>query len=399
MINKIFSRRIIGEAVNLARPMRIVIIMLFSWCSCNSFAGPVTGHQKSVLNGELALLQQRINTLNSSDIAQTALTTINARDLPWIDSGIVAKKGQSITFMLNGGLNFGHFHVQPGTAFWVGFGQKKPMYITGSNTGTVTVPVSGPVYFARALAEWKDPQGELFTPVEHYQAVKGAIQILSVVWRNDPKIAMHKMLDNGINHPLFTTEAQRLKSPTVLPEGWKNLWMFGDNGIFQSANKGKQINVFTHKNVGILQKDVSFPLVKDSRIDWQWMIETLPSVKPEDAAHTHDYLSIAVEFDDGQDLTYMWSSSLPEGKHFRCPLPRWDLIETHMVIHNDAALLGKWLNESRNIYADYHKMIGGDAKKITRIWFIANSLFQGGFGTGAFKNINLYNDNKAVSVL
>ena len=29
---------------------------------------------------------------------------------------------------------------------------------------------------------------------------------------------------------------------------------------------------------------------------------------------THDYLSIAVEFDNGQDLTSLWSSALPVGE-------------------------------------------------------------------------------------
>jgi hypothetical protein len=40
---------------------------------------------------------------------------------------------------------------------------------------------------------------------------------------------------------------------------------------------------------------------------------------------THDYLSGAVELDNGQDLTYLWSSSLPIGTAFRCPIVWWDM--------------------------------------------------------------------------
>jgi hypothetical protein len=50
------------------------------------------------------------------------------------------------------------------------------------------------------------------------------------------------------------------------------------------------------------------------------LLEELPSQRPEDRLTSHDYLSIAAEFDDGQDLTYFWSSSLPVGA-FRCPIP------------------------------------------------------------------------------
>ncbi|WP_310567821.1 DUF3047 domain-containing protein [Hydrogenophaga sp.] len=116
-------------------------------------------------------------------------------------------------------------------------------------------------------------------------------------------------------------------------------------------------------------------------------MERLPSHQPEDQILTHDYLSIAVEFDDGQDITYLWSSSLPVGQVFRCPLPGWDAVETHVVQRSGQADLGKAFDERRDLYADYRRIVGGKAKRVVRVWLIANSLFLRQVGRCAYRRI------------
>jgi hypothetical protein len=74
------------------------------------------------------------------------------------------------------------------------------------------------------------------------------------------------------------------------------------------------------------------------------MDELLSKVR-EDNLITHDYLSIAVEFDNGQDITYYWSSELPVGTGFRCPITTWTARETHVVARSGLEGLGQWLNE------------------------------------------------------
>jgi len=49
------------------------------------------------------------------------------------------------------------------------------------------------------------------------------------------------------------------------------------------------------------------------RLRWSWRLDKLPSRLPEDTALTHDYISVALEFDDGRDLTWHWSAGLPPG--------------------------------------------------------------------------------------
>ena len=58
-------------------------------------------------------------------------------------------------------------------------------------------------------------------------------------------------------------------------------------------------------------------------VSWDWKIDALPSTLAEHLPFTHDYLSLAMEFDNGRDLTWMWSAELPVGRAFRCPLPWW----------------------------------------------------------------------------
>ena len=48
---------------------------------------------------------------------------------------------------------------------------------------------------------------------------------------------------------------------------------------------------------GILQKEVSLPFEPGTRLRWRWRVDALPSELPEDSALSHDYLSLAVEFE------------------------------------------------------------------------------------------------------
>jgi len=51
--------------------------------------------------------------------------------------------------------------------------------------------------------------------------------------------------------------------------------------------------------------------------------------------------------------------------------------------------LGQWTDETRDVYADYTAMIGAPPARITRVWLIAVSLFQGGRGRCHYDAITL----------
>ena len=202
----------------------------------------------------------------------------------------------------------------------------------------------------------------------------------------------------------FAPETQPAPVPAIKPglavppDGWAylpELAVFGPADIFHVApaargDRGpkKQMLVQTRKNVGILTRDVDLPLTAATTLRWRWKVDQIPSTLPETAAAQHDYFSIAVKFENGRDLTYMWSSSLAEGVGFDCPLPGWTGREYHVVVRSGTRNVGQWLAESRNVAADYAKYV--DAKspgRIVQVWFIANTIIQQGEGKASFGDI------------
>ncbi|UTW04236.1 DUF3047 domain-containing protein [Amphritea atlantica] len=326
--------------------------------------------------------------------------TLTPEDLPWTQTLGQLTAGQSVTFLLNGRwwiVKEMDLWVEPGVAFHAridGGHSYNPM----NNSGTMLADRSGVLEIARSVGEFSNPRGELFTPPEHYTAAQGSIEGVAIVWQDDPLQGLIQLSAAGDVEGLVSAEIKRLSHESSLPAGWHYMYMFGDGGIFTGNHEG-HIDCNTHKDVGILQYPIEMPLEKGLGISWQWLVEQLPADVAEDAVLSHDYLSIAVEFDDGKDITYMWSSSLPEGKVFQCPLPRWSEIETHVVQRSGATELGKELKEQRDLYSDYQQYIGGSATQVTRIWLIANSVFLRSSGRCSYSDIALQSGSKIVKVL
>ncbi|MDN5862453.1 MAG: DUF3047 domain-containing protein, partial [Salinisphaera sp.] len=137
---------------------------------------------------------------------------------------------------------------------------------------------------------------------------------------------------------------------------------------------------------------------EDSKLSWDWRVDALPSDLAEDTMPTHDYLSIAVEFDNGQDITWYWSAELPPETIYRCPLPTWKARETHIVIRSGSQGLGDWHSEHRNVFDDCIRALGSPAARIVRVWFIANSLFQRQRGECTYRNVRLTGGGQTVSL-
>ena len=208
---------------------------------------------------------------------------------------------------------------------------------------------------------------------------------------------------------MFTATMQAFSQATVeqppwnVPQGWSYVLNMGPPEIYQfgtSTQAGKTMEIHTHRNVGILARNVSLENDDDFTISWEWQVDTLPSEVTEEIADTHDYLSVAVLFDNGQDISYMWSSGLEEGTVFRCPLPDWADKETHLVIRSEPSEIGKWLSEERNLKADYARYIGGEMpSSISQVWLISNSFFQGGVGKARVANISIGSDKQREKIL
>jgi hypothetical protein len=141
------------------------------------------------------------------------------------------------------------------------------------------------------------------------------------------------------------------------------------------------------------------PLGADTRVSWRWRVDSLPATGAEDSFTTHDYVSLAVEFDNRKDLTWYWSAGLPVGRHYACPLPTWTARETHVVVRNGDEGLGHWFDETRPVASDYRAAVGEPPARIVGVWLIAVSLFRRGRARATFADIRLSDGTRMLQVL
>jgi hypothetical protein len=64
-----------------------------------------------------------------------------------------------------------------------------------------------------------------------------------------------------------------------------------------------------------------------------------------------------------------------------------------VVVRSGGEDLGGWVDEERDLYADYEHHVGPAPGRIERIWLIANSTFQRGVGRCAYRDIEIRCDD------
>jgi hypothetical protein len=110
-------------------------------------------------------------------------------------------------------------------------------------------------------------------------------------------------------------------------------------------------------------------------------------------------VSVAAEFDNGRDLTWIWSSTLPPGEHFACPVKVWSARETHYVVRSSGDRLQTWYDEARHVHADVLESMGPPPARITAVWLIAMSTFQHRTARASFAGISLSDGRESVEIL
>jgi hypothetical protein len=346
-------------------------------------------------------------------LANVAKDTINHHHLfdlpsnqkPWFDTGLDLATGTNLTSFAAGKTQFKDLPItlEPNFQLWFRIGQDGEVFRGTRDSHSFTVEQSGRLYLASYFpGEWSSKTGELATPDEVYDMVTGNLAVLLINWQGNMLDGLKNIAKYGDVNNLIAMEIDRLVAPIVTPEGCDYLWFTGPAEIYQARAvpiKKSAICCHTHNDGGLLQKSVSLPFKPNTRLRWSWKIDALPSAVREDTLPTHDYLSIAVEFDNGQDITYYWSAELPPETVYRCPIPTWTARETHVVIRSGLQGLGEWLNEERDVYQDYSDAIGGVIPgNIVKVWLIAVSLFQHEEGVCQYTDISFLSDARIVPV-
>jgi hypothetical protein len=315
--------------------------------------------------------------LEREPVADAQLFHLPADVPPWTDTGLVLEAGAPVTLLADGEIEWAPgsgLRAGPGLHLWARIGETGEIFNLPRSTRTAT-------------------------PVEAYALQKGGIDVAVLRWRCAPLQGLDALCAAAPGDALLAAERERLRSPIERPRGWDYLWFLGERDIFSSV--GRSIRVDARSEVGILQKRAEIPLDEQTRLCWRWRMDELPSAVAEDTMPTHDYVSIAVEFENGLDLTWYWSAALPSETHYTCPLPTWAARETHMVIRSGADGLGEWHEESRPVLADYRRAIDGAGegpRRVVAVWLIAVSLFQQGRALAEFADIELRRGDECIRV-
>ncbi|WP_374962673.1 DUF3047 domain-containing protein [Spongiibacter tropicus] len=340
---------------------------------------------KSVASNDFSTRVMRLAAELEIDVPEPM--TLVGGELRWHSTGVQCQAGDRVMLLACGRLYLSRaldVGLGPNSALWYRFGEGKVQKAVSEAT-ILTADCDGELQLiAVAPGDFATTTGDIDEVAQPPLPLTGTMAVIPV-----PALADAELLAKARQSApeLFTDVAE----VQPLPEGWKDLWRMGQGRIF-STNGCGEISCRTRGDVGIVQYPVDLPLDDALTLNWSWMAESLPSNLPENIQATHDYLSIAVEFDNGLDLTYMWSTELAVDTIFQCPLPWWDQRETHWVLRNDPEKLGHWLQERRSLLADYRRAIGGEQpERVVAVWLIANSVFQRGEGRCRYRDIGFDN--------
>lgn len=328
---------------------------------------------------------------------------------PWTRAGLTVQRGDQITLLGSGFVRWSARHdagAGPKFLLWGRVAGGKTFNCTADTT-TVTVEDSGELELCVYRGVWADDVGNLASPLRLYEPLAGALDVTVLVWPGgiDPLAGLTALLDGhdaNVKGALAQAEVDRLSNPIVHPPGWSHFRDLGRTDIFRAAtvDGAPAIDLVCDNDAGILQRAAEFPLDPLTTITWTWRMDALPSLVAEDTKWTHDYLSLAVEFDSGRDLSWFWSSCLePVEATFACPMPGWRRRETHMPLRSGPGELGVFHRESRNVWDDHERFMGDPPERIVAVWLIAASNSSQSLGTATFTDITLRRGDEILQVL
>ncbi len=350
----------------------------------------------------LATLARRIADLGEESLAEVRHVFLPANVPPWTKTGVVLRRGESVTILADGRVVLAEaldLWTGPRLSLWARHGGR--IRNGPRNHWSFTAEADGELELGIYSGEWASEAGDLATPIEGYAELTGGIDALVLRWKGDTATGLQRLAAALPEASLLREECERLSSPVRPPEGWHHHRLLGESEIFvRHPNGGEpRIAIDARSDVGILQRPIEFPLGDDTTLSWRWKIDELPSRRAEDALPTHDYVSIALEFENGRDLTWLWSAGLEPEHCFHCPLPNWNVRETHVVVRSGATGLGTWQAESRRVRDDYARAIGAPPARIVAVWLIAVSLFQHGRARAEFAEAWLRDAHGALRLI
>jgi hypothetical protein len=344
---------------------------------------------------------EALRSLVAEAAAEVRLVEVPGNRPPWTTTGMRAASGEPVTWLAWGraylirplGLGVG-----PSLGL-LGRVQGGPSQMSPRETFTFTADRDGTIELGGRFPGELHQDGSITVDRLPYRVMRGRFTAIVARWgpASDPRTALQTLAARDPSG-LCAMEAARMEAPPHPPQGWEHHPLLGREDVYRASPNGISADC-RHSNA-IIRHAADAALTPTLRLRWSWRVNELPSQLPEDTQLTHDYLSVALEFDDGRDLTWQWSCAVPEGFAYRCPLEHWRHRETHIVVRSGSADLAQWVEDERPVLADHQAAIGGRVPaRVVRAWLLAGSLFQGGTARAEFGRLELVDGDRITHVL
>ena len=349
-------------------------------------------------------LAHHIERAASPTLALCRALHLPAQQAPWTATGMALQAGQAYTVLAEGLIEWSerhaHLHGGPGFHLWARVYPGGRIVNLTRNSTSFSADCAGELELGIYLGMWRDAYGALDTPPAAYARLRGGLDVLVLVWRGNSLSGLEDLQRRYPAAPL-ASEIARLRTPIVLPPEWDYLLETGTSDIYRDCSSAGRARICLHAtdDQGILRKPVDFPLTAATRLAWRWRVDEHPSRVAENSPISHDYVSLATEFDNGRDLTWIWSSNLAVETWFECPIKAWSERETHFVVRSGLHDLARWCDEQRDVHEDVTRAMGPAPARIVAVWLICVASFQHGSARASFEAIELSDGAHRVSVL
>lgn len=137
------------------------------------------------------------------------------------------------------------------------------------------------------------------------------------------------------------------------------------------SKRGRVLAARADATASGLFRQIAVDLVKTPHLNWSWKVENVFKGNDERSKQGDDYparvyvvVSGGLFFWNTRAINYVWSSNQTKGS-------RWPNAFTEnarmLAVESGEGLMGQWVNEKRNVRADFRMLFGDDIESIDAV--------------------------------
>lgn len=181
-----------------------------------------------------------------------------------------------------------------------------------------------------------------------------------------------------------------------IPSGWTIKVKDGkpDVSVCADPTVGPCVHLKSVKASFSLERGVDVDLARTPVLTWRWKVSQLPPGGDFRRSTTDDQAAqVLVAFADRRVLTYIWDTSAPKGTaQSASSIPLVHIFAT--VCQSGSEQMNRWIEEKRNVAADYERAFGKPAPRVKGLRLQINSQHTGSTAESYFGDVAFHGANE-----